>query len=148
MSTTEDRKENTVYELGYLILPSIAEESLSDVVNTLKGIVKKVGGEEIASEDPLKFDLAYTMSKVVGARKYVVNDAWIGWVKFECEPSAIPEVNEAVMKLDEVLRFLIVKAPRETKFTFAEALRKLEEAEAAKAEPEVPAEAAPEKVVE
>lgn len=152
MSTTEDHKEKSVYELGYLILPSIAEENVSDVVNTIKGIVSKAGGEEIGSEDPIRFDLAYTMSKVVGARKYVVNDAYIGWVKFECEPSCVVEINDAVKKLDEVLRHLLIKAPRDTQFTFADALRKREEAEAAlqaaREAAEAPAEAPVEKVAE
>lgn len=148
MSTTEDRKENQVYELGYLILPSIAEENLSNVVDTIKGIIKKNGGEEIASENPIKFDLAYTMSKVIGARKYVVDDAYIGWVKFEALPSATLKINEAVKGLDEVLRFLLVKAPRETHFTFEAALKAKEEAEAEKATPEEAPEESSEKVVE
>lgn len=132
MSTTEDHKESQVYELGYLILPSIAEENLSNVVDTIKGIIKKSGGEEIASENPIKFDLAYTMSKVIGARKYVVDDAYIGWVKFETSPSATLEISEAVKGLDEVLRFLLIKAPRETHFTFEAALKAREEEEAEK----------------
>ena len=148
MSTTEDRKEKQVYELGYLILPSIAEESLSDVVNTLKGIISKVGGTELDSEMPIKIDLAYTMSKTAGARKYVVDDAYIGWVKFECEPNCISEVDTAIKQLDEVLRHLLVKTSRETHFTFADALRKQEEAEAAKAEGDKAPEAAPEPVVQ
>lgn len=149
MSTTEDRKENEIYELGYLILPSIPEENLSDVVNAIKGIVSKVGGSEIASEDPTKFDLAYTMSKTVSARKYVVNDAYLGWVKFECEPNCIAEINDAVGKLEEILRHILVKAPRETRFTFAEALRAKEEKERALQEAsQAAAEAPKEKVIE
>lgn len=152
MTITEDHKEKQVYELGYLILPSIAEDSLSDVVNAIKGIITKSGGEEVASEDPVKIDLAYEMSKTIGARKYVVNDAYIGWVKFECEPACIPEINTAAQKLDEVLRFLLIKAPRETHFTFAQAREREEERvkaleEAAAAVAEAPAEAT-EKVVE
>lgn len=142
MSTTEDRKDRGVYELGYLVLPSIAEESLSDVVNAIKGIITKSGGEEIDSENPEKIDLAYTMDKTVGARKYVVDDAYIGWVKFECDPACVPEINDAVKKLDEILRFLLVKTTRETHFTFAEARKReadrqqaLEEAALAAAEP-------------
>lgn len=155
MTTTEDHKEAQVYELGYLILPSIAEDSLSDVVDTLKGIVKKVGGQELDSEAPMKIDLAYTMSKTVGARKYVVDDAYIGWMKFECEPSCIPQVNNAVKQLDEVLRHLLVKAPRETTFTFAAALKAKEDKERERLEAQrnleegdKPKEAAPEAVVE
>jgi ribosomal protein S6 len=140
MSTTEDHKEIQVYELGYLVLPSIPEESLSDVVATLQGIVKKSGGVEIASEDPIKIDLAYTMSKVVGARKYVANDAYIGWMKFEIEPSSVEAIKVDVEKLDEILRCLLIKAPRESAFTFAAAQRALEEAEKAA---EMPAETAP-----
>ncbi|MBX4198770.1 30S ribosomal protein S6 [Candidatus Parcubacteria bacterium] len=148
MSTTEDHKESQVYELGYLILPSIAEDSLSDVVNALKGIISKVGGTELDSEMPIKIDLAYTMSKVTGARKYVVDDAYIGWVKFECEPSCINEIDTAVKQLDEVLRHLLVKTTKETHFTFAEALKKQEEAEEAKLEGDKPAEAPVEPVVQ
>ena len=152
MTTTEDRKERGIYELGYLVLPSVAEESLSDVVNAIKGILKKSGGEEVASEDPIRIDLAYTMSKTIGARKYVVNDAYIGWVKFECDPGCIPEISDAVKKLDEVLRFLLVKAERETTFTFAQAREReaerqkaLEDAAKALEEPALPE---AEKVVE
>ncbi|MEK7194343.1 MAG: 30S ribosomal protein S6 [Patescibacteria group bacterium] len=148
MSTTEDHKERQVYELGYLILPSVTEDSLSNVVDSIKGIMKKVGGEEIASEDPIKIDLAYTMTKSIGARKYVVNDAYIGWVKFECEPSSTGDVDGEMKKLEGVLRFLLVKAPRETTFTFAQALKakedKIKELEEAK---QAPVEAVP-KVVE
>lgn len=131
MSTTGDRKENQVYELGYLLLPSLVEESLSDAVQAIKGIIKKAGFSELDSEDPLKMDLAYTMSKTIGARKYVVDEAYIGWVKFEGEGSSLAEVNAAVTALDEVLRFLIVKAPRETVFTFASAEKARKEKEMA-----------------
>lgn len=148
MSTTGDHKEKQIYELGYLVLPTIAEESLSDVVKAIKGIVKKSHGEEIASEDPIKFDLAYTMSKVIGARKYVVNEAYIGWVKFECESSGITEVNDAVAKLDEVLRHLLVKAERETHFTFADAIQAKLDRERAAQEAKEALEAGVEKVVE
>jgi ribosomal protein S6 len=148
MSTTEDHKEAQVYELGYLVLPSIPEESLADVVSTLQGIVKKSGGVEIASEEPIKIDLAYTMSKVVGARKYVVNEAFIGWMKFEVEPSIVEAIKADVEKLDEILRCLLIKAPRESAFTFAKAQQAIEEAEEAKIAQETATVVAPEVVVE
>ena len=152
MSATEDRKESQVYELGYLVLPSVAEDALPDVVNTLKGIIKKSDAKELDSEDPIRIDLAYTMQKQVGARKYVVDDAYIGWIKFESDSSNIKEIHDAVAKLDEILRFLIVKTERETRFTFAQARQREEERqqaleEAAKAAAEGPAPEA-DKVVE
>lgn len=138
MATTEDRSEKEIYELGYLILSSIAEEDLPKTVSKLKDIVKKAGGEEFAGEDPMKIDLAYEMSKVVSSRKYIVKDAYLGWFKFEIDPASIEAIDKEVKKMDEVLRSLIIKAPRETTFTFADAKRKeaervaeLEAAEAA-----------------
>ena len=143
MSNTEDQKAVQVYELGYLVLPSIPEENLADLVATLQGIVKKSGGVEIASEDPIKFDLAYTMSKVVGARKYVADEAYIGWMKFEVEPSEVIAIKTAVEALDEILRCLLIKAPRESVFTFAAAQQALEEAEKAASMPAEEAAVAP-----
>ncbi len=139
MSITEDHKEKGVYELGYLILPSIPEESLPEVVTRLKNVFIKADGTEIASEDPFKLDLAYSMSKAVGSRKYVVQDAYLGWMKFELEPEVIIAVNDEVKKVEEVLRFLLIKAPRETTFTFEAARKAIEEAEAKKAELKVEA---------
>lgn len=118
-----------IYELGYLILPSVPEGQLSDVVGKLKAVVAKAGGKELDGEDPFKYPLAYTMSKTIGASRYVVKDAYIGWFKFELEPSATLEVKEGVAKIDEVLRSLIVKAPRESSFSFAKAKALLAEKE-------------------
>lgn len=122
MKENMETKEGVqVYELGYLLLPSIAEENLPAVVAKLKGAINAAGGVEIESEDPFRQDLAYSMTKVVGASRYVVKDAYIGWIKFEAEASQAPLVNDSVSKMDEVLRALLIKAPRNSEFTFAKA---------------------------
>jgi ribosomal protein S6 len=121
MSTTEDHKEGNVYELGYLLLPSLPEDKLSEVVTSIKKIITDAGAKTLDSEDPFMHDLAYSMSKTVGTSKYVVNEAYIGWMKFEAEPSIIPALNTEIEKMGEMLRFLLIKAPRETTFTFASA---------------------------
>jgi ribosomal protein S6 len=131
-----------VYEIGYLILPSFAEDAVVGIANSIKGVIAKEGGTEIASEEPFKQDLAYTMTKTVGASRYVVNEAYLGWIKFEMEPENVLKVKAEVEKMDEVLRLLLVKAPRETTFTFAEARKALEEenAEEEKGTEEAPVE--------
>lgn len=145
---TEAKEAQTVYELCYLVLPSIAEEDLSKVVDSLKAIVTKAGGAEIDGEEPIKQDLAYTMTKTVGASRYVVNEAYVGWIKFESVSDKVNDIKSAVEKMDEVLRFLIVKAPRETTFTFAEAIKAMEAKNAPEVEEEVVAGPAEEPVVE
>lgn len=124
----------TVYELGYLVLPSIAEDNLSSVVATIKSIISKAGGTEIAGEDPFMQDLAYTMNKTVGASRYVVNEAYIGWIKFDATPEAVLSIKTQVEGMGEILRSLLVKAPRETTFTFAEARKAQEERDAPQVE--------------
>lgn len=118
-----------VYEISYLVLPSIPEEKLSTVVDSIKQVVSKEGGKEFDGEAPFKHPLSYKMSKTVGASRYVVSDAYIGWIKFEIEPSNIAGIKAGMEKISEVLRFLIVKTPQETSFTFAKAKALLKEKE-------------------
>ena len=118
-----------VYELGYLVLPSISEDGLADITGKIKDLVAKEGGSIFAGEDPVKIDLAYTMVKTIGASRYVVNDAYIGWIKFESEPDTISAIRDDVKKMNEVLRSLVIKAPRESAFTFAQVRQKLEKKE-------------------
>lgn len=148
MSTTVDHasfentqdKERTVYEIGYLVLPSIPEDSLDSVVAKITNAFEGEGGVRIDGESPIMNSLSYEMSKQVGARKYVVREAYLGWVKFELEPSKIETVKSSLDKMEEVLRFLIVKAPRKSTFTFAEARAKKAALEAPQEEVEVEAE--------
>jgi ribosomal protein S6 len=120
MVKPENTKEGmTVYEVGFLILPSIPEDKLTGIVDAIRAIVTKEGGIEIDSEAPFKRPLAYEMSKTVGASRYVLQDAYFGWLKFEVRPESISKIKSGMEKLDEILRFLIIKAPRETTFTFA-----------------------------
>jgi ribosomal protein S6 len=125
--TAESNNESRVYEIGYLVLPSIPEDKLSGVVDKIKGAVEQAGGKTLDGEEPFKQDLAYTMTKVVGASRYVVSDAYVGWMKFELEGSKAPEVKASLDKIDELLRFLLIKAPRESVFTFEKAREALME---------------------
>lgn len=143
-STEIDKGEQTVYELGYLVLPSIPEDKLANVEEAIKKTITKAGGTEIDGEAPVLHPLAYEMSKTIGASRYVLSDAYLGWIKFEIEPSEIVAIKEKVEKMEEVLRSLIIKAPRETYFTFAKAremAKEKEEALEAEAAPKVPEDA-------
>lgn len=139
MSITEDQSgELQVYELGYLVLPSIAEDKLPETVATFRKIITDRNGSLLDSEDPFLRDLAYPMSKVVGASKYVVNNAYIGWQKFEAEPGTIEAMKAEIEKVSEILRYLLIKTTKETRFTFAQAREAEEEEEK---QSEAPAEA-------
>ncbi len=83
-----------IYEIGYLILPSIAEEDIAGVAHRIKTLVESAGGAEIDSETPFKHELAYTMSKTVGASHYVVSDAFLGWIKFDLPAEASAQAGD------------------------------------------------------
>lgn len=119
--------ELEVYEIGYLVLPSIPEDKLSDVTAALREVITKEGGVEIDAEEPFKENLAYPMSKTIGASHYVLTDAYLGWIKFEVDRAKIADLKAGIEKIEEVLRFLLVKAPRKTTFTFAKARASVEE---------------------
>jgi len=121
-----EKEEMIVYEIGYLILPSISEDNLSSVTNAIRKVITTEGGTEIDAEEPVKESLAYSMSKTVGASRYVLSDAYLGWIKFEVDRSKAPAIKVGVEKIEEVLRFLLIKAPRETTFTFAKAREAME----------------------
>lgn len=118
-----------IYELGYLILPSVAEDALPGVTEKMKDAISKAGGSIVDSEAPFEQALAYNMSKTIGASRYVVSDAYIGWIKFDSEPAKVESLKDELRKMNELLRYLLVKAPKETSFTFAKARAALEEKE-------------------
>lgn len=127
MEKEEDNKEGlSLYELSFLILPSIPEDKLSGVVENINKLIVKNGGVEVGGEAPFKQLLAYSMSKTVGSSRYVVSDAYLGWIKFKSEPVKVLEIQKGLEKMEEILRFLIVKAPHDTNFTFAKARTVLE----------------------
>ncbi|MFZ2484897.1 MAG: 30S ribosomal protein S6 [Minisyncoccia bacterium] len=148
MRNSKGEKEgSSVYEIGYLVLPSIPEDKLGEVVDSIRKVFVDEGGVEIDQEAPFSHPLAYSISKTVGASRYVVSDAYLGWIKFEVESAKITTIKASIDKIGEVLRFLLVKAPRETTFTFAKAKALVEEKIEAEEKEETPTPSLAEEVV-
>jgi ribosomal protein S6 len=126
-SKKSDGGNLVVYEIGYLILPSIPEDKLTEVTDFMREAIAKEGGIELDGEAPFRQPLAYSMSKTIGASRYVLPDAYLGWIKFEAEPSKISLIKASLEKREEILRFLLIKTRRETLFTFAKARAAIED---------------------
>ncbi|MES3004936.1 MAG: 30S ribosomal protein S6 [Patescibacteria group bacterium] len=109
----------TVYEVSYLLLPSLAVEQVPAKAASLKEVVSQAGGELISDEDPVLIDLAYPMTKVVSTLRHKVNKGYFGWIKFEIPLESEAEIKgiEAVKKNfdadNEILRHLIIKTVKE-----------------------------------
>ena len=81
--------DGRVYELGYLLVPTISEENLPVNYSNLKDLIVNLGGEIISDEMPKMISLAYTMLKVTQNVRNKFNTAHFGWVKFGITPGKV-----------------------------------------------------------
>lgn len=114
---TENIKEKedkmTVYEVSYLLLPSLAPEQVPGKAASLKETLTKLGGAVISDEDPVLIDLAYPMTKVVLTVRHKESKGYFGWIKFEMTSDGMEAVKRAFDEHPEILRYLIIKTVRE-----------------------------------
>lgn len=116
----EKAEKKEVYEVGYHIVSSVAEEGVPAQVEAIKGLLTKA--EIIAEEAPKLIDLAYTIAKQVGGIRRRYDKAYFGWVKFVLEPEAIQEVKKQLDGMENVLRFILIKTVRENTLVGAKLL--------------------------
>jgi len=113
VETLEKEGGVQVYELGYHIVSTVAEENLPKEVETLKAIVLQDGGSLVSEGEPKLINLAYSMTKSVADTKKKFNTAYFGWLKFETKSELMPMIKKAVDANPNVLRYLLIKTVRE-----------------------------------
>lgn len=102
-----------VYEVGFHIAPFVGEENVAHEVGEIKNALDKIKAEVISEDFPRLRALAYPISKVIKGDKKIANEAYFGWIKFEASTLSIDEFKGVMEKLDNVIRFLIIKTVRE-----------------------------------
>lgn len=102
-----------VYEVGYLLVPTLAEDEVPGVYGTLKDTISTFGGELISDEMPKMIELAYQMVKVVQNVRSKFDNAYFGWVKFEMDSQKVLELKKKLDLDPLMLRFLILKTVKE-----------------------------------
>jgi ribosomal protein S6 len=118
VETLEKEGGIQVYELGYHIVSTVAEENVAKEVETLKASILKDGGSLITEGEPKLINLAYPMTKSVADAKKKFTSAYFGWIKFETKSELMPMIKKAVDANPNVLRYLLIKTVREnTMFT-------------------------------
>ena len=114
--------ETRVYEVGYLILPTVAENDVSREVTAIKDILEREQAAVISEEFPRFRPLAYPMRKrkrlaASGAAQAGGYDAYtngyFGWIKFEVDGARVRRIDESLRQQPEMLRYLITKTVRE-----------------------------------
>ncbi|OGZ06972.1 MAG: hypothetical protein A3D65_02350 [Candidatus Lloydbacteria bacterium RIFCSPHIGHO2_02_FULL_50_13] len=112
-----------VYEVGYHIIPTVAEDNLGVRVTAVRDVVESVGGRMISDEYPKHIDLAYPMVKVTSNKRATHHSAYFGWMKFDAEPEGIKKLDEALKKDEYILRYILLKTVRENTMAPKKVLR-------------------------
>lgn len=108
-----ETQEPRIYEVGYLVIPSVGEEELPQAVTTIKDVILGKGAQVISEEYPKLMPLAYTMIKVLDNKHTRFSTAYFGWVKFEVMPHHIPEIQKLLDGNNQLLRYLCILTVRE-----------------------------------
>jgi ribosomal protein S6 len=116
-------KDARVYELAYLFVPLLTEETVAASFGNLKALLEKHGAQFISEEMPKMMDLAYQMSRIIENKKTWFDNGYFGWVKFEIDPSAIAEIEEVLKRDEQYIRYMVVKTVRENTMAAKKPLR-------------------------
>ncbi len=108
-----ERVEGKVYELGYLLVPTIKEEDMPISYGNIKDLVLSFGGIVIADEMPKMTPLAYSMTKVVSNVRSKFSTAYFGWVKFTMSGIEVLELKKKLDLDPTLIRFLLIKTVKE-----------------------------------
>jgi ribosomal protein S6 len=134
--STEDSQTN-VYELGLLLVPTIAEENVASEVQSIKGLMEKYEGSFISEDFPKLQPLAYTMIKPIGSKRHRHDKGYFGWVKYEIPTEAITEIKRALDKNENILRYLLIETVRENTMVTQKMVFKPTDAQKGEGEEEV-----------
>ena len=108
-----EKSENGIYELGFLLVPDITEEKLSEVFGNLKDVLSEKGAVIFAEEFPKNIALAYTMEKTINNKIERFKDGFFGWVKFELSQGNVAAIDAKLRLRDDVIRHLLISTVRE-----------------------------------
>lgn len=103
-----------VYELGYLLVPTLAQEDVPQIYGDLKELIAATfHGEIIADEMPKMINLAYPMQKVISNARSKFSTAYFGWIKFTMDAKQVLELKRQLDLDPKIIRFLILKTVKE-----------------------------------
>jgi ribosomal protein S6 len=113
-STPESKTDSKVYEIGYLLVPTLPQEKVGEQASALAAILEKHSAVVIAEEAPTLISLAYEMDRSSGGGTHQrFNQGYFGWIKFYCSPSVIEEIRKSFDQNPHILRTLAISTVRE-----------------------------------
>jgi len=111
--TNELELDSRVYEVGYLLVPTLSEEEIPTMYGNFKELVLSFSGKIISDDMPRMIPLSYKMSKVLKNVRHKFDSAYFGWVKFFMDADKIADLKRKLDLDQNVIRFLIIKTVKE-----------------------------------
>lgn len=115
--------EPKVYEVGFHIIPTVAENDLGVEVTRVRDAIEAAGGRMISDEYPKHIDLAYPMVKIAANKRAIHHSSYFGWMKFDAEATGVRAINTALKENASVIRFILIKTVRENTMVSKKVLR-------------------------
>lgn len=109
--------EPRVYELGYLLMPSVDEGNLSNERDALVALITRYKGIVISEGQPQLIDTAYEISKIINNKRNSFSQAYFGWIKFDITPNVIDALTEEIEALETIIRSIMIKTVKENTLT-------------------------------
>lgn len=107
-------KEEKIYEVGFHLLSSIAEENIPAEVAKIKEYLAKENAAIIMEEMPKLCPLAYSIKKAFGGVYKTFDSAYFGFIKFELpEGGDVQKIDASLKNNENILRFIVIKTVRE-----------------------------------
>lgn len=132
-----------VYEVGYIMVPSIAEENLGAEVSAFKEFLSQNGVSFISEEFPKMIELAYEMYRSQNNKRQKFNNGYFGWVKFEADSKMAKSIKESLDKNEKLVRYILIKTVRENTMSSARKSFNRQEGSRRRFAPKVEAEVLP-----
>lgn len=114
---TEEAQENEtvtrIYEVGYHIVPTVAEGDVEKVVAQIRSEIEKQNGSFISEGAPSLIKLSYAMDKREGERHVDYDRGYFGWIKFEASTDSAAILTAALKANAQILRSIVFKTLRE-----------------------------------
>lgn len=105
------------YEIGFLLSPTLEQINAETVGKEIDAAIGKIGGTVVDGETPRLRRLAYPIYKVISGKKIGATTGYFGWTKFSVDAEAgtenIDTLNATVEKMEEILRFILIKTIKE-----------------------------------